>query len=180
MSRAKTKLYASFLALAVIGFVVDRVLIGEPHGAEASQPEAAQATDRDGIDPGSLAPQAAIPEPFPTNLQGLDWSGPIRDPFLWPAELARRREQRLSGAQSGQSGVASRRRGEPLAVAQFMKVHSLSGVSVVGKSAMAIVDGRIVEVGQDVDHARLLTVEGNKAYFQCLDGVAVLSVDRRD
>jgi len=175
MNRTKKKVYGTVLGVAVVAVLVDRLLIGDP------VPASAVAIQSQGGGAGAPAERARpsksleMPESFPKDLPPVNWARPGRIPFALPDSIAARRFQRLSG-QVQAPGRPARRPGEPLTVARFLAAHRLNGI-FVGASARAIVDGHTVEVGKKLDASVLLRVHGNRAYFKCQDGVAVLLLD---
>ncbi len=177
MSRTKQKLYGTILIVAAAAFSVDRWVIGDPKAAnavliESETLEHALLAEADPIEPGH-----DMPRQFPENLPSMDWSRPVPNPFEPPSEVARRNRVPDTGGRDAETSPLGRRPGEPPRAAEFIEAHRLSGV-FVGQSA--IVDGIVVRLGQKVDDAELLRVEGNKAHFQCSDGQATLSLARRN
>ncbi len=176
MSRSKKKVYGAVLALAALGFVVDQLILGEPRSATAGPADAEQLGAPPAGGPDQPVTRHDMPRQFPENLPDTEWSGSIRNPFTPPLEILVRRAQRLSGGTEDPPRRTGRRPGEPPSVEEFVTSHRLSGV-FVGQSA--IVDGRVVPVAGKFDGAILLRVEGGKAHFQCTDGQAILTLDRR-
>jgi len=175
MSKTKQKLYGTILIVAVAALGADHLLIGDPKaanavGIESETLDRALLTEAD-----STEPSHDMPRQFPENLPSMDWSRPMLNPFEPPPEVARRDRAPDIGSGDSETSSFARRPGEPPRAAEFVRAHRLSGV-FVGQSA--IVDGRIVGLGQKVDDAKLLRVEGNKAHFQCSDGEATLSLAR--
>jgi hypothetical protein len=162
--------------VAASAFAVDRWIIGDPKSADAVP------IDADTLEHALLAeevPAAPIhdmPRQFPENLPNMDWSRPMSNPFEPPPEVARR-NLAPDTSEAPETARSGRQPGEPPRAAEFVEAHVLSGV-FVGQSA--IIDGRVVRLGQKVDDAELLRVEGNKAHFQCSDGQATLSLTRRN
>ena len=175
MSRTKQKLYGTILIVTAAGFAVDHWVIGSPKAADAVpiESETLERTLLAEVD--ATEPNYDMPRQFPENLPSMDWSRPMLNPFEPPPEVARRDRAPDIGSGDSETSSFARRPGEPPRAAEFVRAHRLSGV-FVGQSA--IVDGRIVGLGQKVDDAKLLRVEGNKAHFQCSDGQATLSLAR--
>ncbi len=164
------------LAIVAVGLFVDQVIVGEPQAARATAVEGLTLADQLIGNSQSAASSQDMPRQFPETLQEIRWTGPIPNPFVPPPEIARRRAQAETRKPQNISPTNLRRPGEPPSVAEFVSAHRLKGV-YVGQSA--IVDGRLVQVGNKIDSAELLAVEGNTAHFQCRDGIAVLLLDRR-
>ncbi len=161
----------------MLGALADRFIIGDPQAASATQTEPDSLPSVLAVESESPAPGHDMPRQFPENMPELDWSRPIRNPFVPPPEVVRLRNQRISGSTVREPVTTRRRPDELLSVAAFIDAHRLTGV-YVGQSA--IVDGRIVQLGEKYDASQLLRVESNRAYFQCRDGEAVLSLGRGD
>ena len=177
MSKTKQKLYGTILIVAAAAFAVDQWVIGSPKAASAVpiESETLEHTLLTEADPNE--PNYDMPRQFPENLPSMDWSRPMPNPFEPPPEVARRNQAPDTGDRDAETSRLRRRPGEPPRAAEFAEAHRLSGV-FVGQSA--IVDGHLVRIGQKVDDAELLRVEGNKAHFQCSDGQATLSLSRRN
>ena len=176
MSRSKKRAYGTLLAMVAVGLFVDRVIIGDPQTARATAVDGLTLVDQLIGESQPAIPSQDMPRQFPENLQEVLWTGPIPNPFVPPPEIARRRARVEKGDSQNASLTNLRRPGEPPNVAEFVAAHRLKGV-YVGQSA--IVDGRLVQIGNKVDSAELLMVGGNTAHFHCRDGVAVLQLDRR-
>lgn len=177
LSRSKKKVYGTILSLAVLGFVVDQLILDEPRSATAGPADAEQLGVSPAGGPDQPVTRHDMPRQFPENLPDTEWSGSNRNPFTPPPEVLVRRAQRVGGGTEHPPHRTGRRPGEPPSVEEFVTSHRLSGV-FVGQSA--IVDGRVVLVDSKFDGAVLLRVEGGKAHFQCSDGQAILTLDRRD
>ena len=177
LSRSKKNVYGAMLGLAVLGLAIDQLVLGEPRSATAGPVDVEQLGISPAGGPDQPVTQHHMPRQFPENLPDTEWSGSIRNPFTPPPEVSARRAQRVDGGTENPPRRAGRRPGEPPSIQEFVTSHRLSGV-YVGQSA--IVDGRVVTVGRKFDGAVLLKVEGGKAHFQCKDGQATLTLDRRD
>ncbi len=175
MSKTKQKLYGTILIVAAAALGVDHWLIGDPKAASAVPIESETLEHTLLAKEEPTEPSHDMPRQFPDNLPGMDWSRPIPNPFELPPEVARRDPAPETGSEDPETSRLGRRPGEPPRAAEFVEAHRLSGV-FVGQSA--IVDGRIVRLGQKIDEAELLRVEGDKAHFQCSDGPATLSLAR--
>ena len=187
MSRSKKKIYGAVLVIGLGVVVVDRLTSGGPKSAvAASQP---QANENIAVDPRS-SPTTSPTKPtsdkekkppkevvlFPQKLPEVDWAQAARNPFALPDLLAGRRNSRLSGSDKKDATGIIRRAGDSLSSAHFLQMHTLQGISS-GETPSVIIDGQLVRVGQKFDESVLLKVDGGKAYFQCLDGVAEMSIN---
>ncbi len=177
MNRTKQKLYGTILLVASAAFAVDHWLIGDPKAADAVPIESETLEHTLLAEANPNEPNYDMPRQFPEDLPRMDWSRPLPNPFEPPPEVARRNQTEDAGAGDSETSRLGRRPGEPPRADEFVEAHRLSGVFV---GRCAIVDGRVVRIGQKIDDAELLRVEGNKAYFQCSDGQATLSLARRN
>ena len=177
MSKTKQKLYGTILIVASAAFAVDHWLIGDPKAADAVPIESETLEHTLLAEANPNEPNYDMPRQFPEDLPRMDWSRPLPNPFEPPPEVARRNQAPDTAGLDSETSRLRRRPGEPPRAAEFVKAHRLSGV-FVGQSA--IVDGHVVRIGQKIDDAELLRVEGNKAHFQCSDGQATLSLARRN
>ncbi len=177
MSKTKQKLYGTIVIVAAAAFVVDHWVIGSPKTANAVSIDSETLEQTLIAEANPNEPNYDMPRQFPENLPNMDWSSPMPNPFAPPPEVALRNQPPGAGADNPETLPLGRRPGEPPRAADFVKAHRLSGV-FVGQSA--IIDGRVVRVGQKLDDAELLRVEGNKAHFQCADGQATLSLAHRN
>lgn len=169
------------MIVAAAAFVVDHWVIGDPKAVHAVPIESETLEQTLLAETNPNEPNCEMPRQFPENLPSMDWSRPMPNPFEPPLEVARRNQVPKTGGEDSEASRLGRRPGEPPRAAEFVRAHRLSGV-FVGQSgtSAAIVDGRLVRVGQKVDHAELLRVDGNKAHFQCSDGQATLPLARRN
>ena len=177
MSKTKQKLYGTIMIVAAAAFAVDHWVIGSPKAADAVPIESETLGHTLLAEADATEPNYDMPRQFPENLPSMDWSRPMPNPFEPPPEVARRNQASDTGDRDAETAPLRRRPGEPPRVAEFVEAHRLSGVFV---GQCAIVDGRVVRIGQKIDDAELLRVEGNKAHFQCSDGQATLSLARRN
>ena len=176
MSKTKQKLYGTILIVAAAAFGVDRWVIGDPSAADAFPIESETLEHTLLAKEEATEPSHDMPRQFPENLPNMDWSRPLLNPFEPPVEVARRNPAPDTGGGDSETSRRGRRPGEPPRAAEFVEAHRLSSV-FVGQSA--IVDGHVVRIGQKVDDAELLRVEGDRVHFQCSDGQATLSLARR-
>jgi len=158
------------LGMSVIGFLVDKVLMdsASPKTARAAAPAAARvASDRApaaGLVKLAGAPQLPAPgatrTPLAERLEALtlpdgEPTG-IREAFApsaaWLASLDEAKPK-PSGAR------------EPDSTADFARQHKLTSVLRRGNVGSAIVDGKVVEVGEQLDGYRLTGLTADSAVF---------------
>jgi len=161
------------LGMSVIGFLVDKVLMdsASPKTARAAAPAAARvASDRApaaGLARLAGAPQLPAPGATRTllaeRLEALtlpdgEPTG-IREAFApstaWLASLDETKPKpKPSGAR------------EPDSTADFVRQHKLTSVLLRGNVGSAIVDGKVVEIGEQLDGYRLTGLTADSAVFQ--------------
>ena len=161
------------LGMSVIGFLVDKVLLdsASPKTARAAAPAAARvASDRaPAAGPVKLAGAPQLPAPGATRtplaerLEALtlpdgEPTG-IREAFApstaWLASLDETKPKpKPSGAR------------EPDSTADFVRQHKLTSVLLRGNVGSAIVDGKVVEIGEQLDGYRLTGLTADSAVFQ--------------
>ena len=162
-----TKEQKIFIGLLVVGLValgVDRFML-TPSSAEASEdastllvakPQAAKPTPP----PNAKSAVAATANPVAQKLLALSESlhianTPVKDTFATPV------------AWTDKPGtVAGGKR--------FDQAHSLSGVMVSGRHPAAMIDGKLVSVGQTIDGYKLVAVAQGTAVFQFGDTTVTL------
>jgi hypothetical protein len=159
------------LGMSVIGFLVDKVLLdsASPKTARAAAPAAARvASDRApaaGLVKLAGAPQLPVPgatrTPLAERLEALtlpdgEPTG-IREAFApsaaWLASLEEVKPK-PSGAR------------EPDSTADFVRQHKLTSVLRRGNVGSAVVDGKVVEIGEQLDGYRLTGLTADSAVFQ--------------
>ncbi|KPK79719.1 MAG: hypothetical protein AMJ81_12905 [Phycisphaerae bacterium SM23_33] len=173
MTVSKTeKVYLGVLAMALGALVIDRTFLGSSQ-VTPSQAAAQQAA------PSPQPPQAApVPPPGPdepaapespalaarlreaAGAEKPDYAN-VRDVFAlsqgWLAELE------SPATQPGTSAAKS---------VPARPVHKLMAVMVGGESSYAIIDGKCLLVGQEMDGLKLISVEQNSAVVEA-DGVRI-------
>jgi hypothetical protein len=158
------------LGMSVIGFLVDKVLMdsASPKTARAAAPAAARvASDRApaaGLVKLAGAPQlpahGAAHTPLAERLEALTLPDgeptDIREAFVPSAAwLASFEEAKPSGA-----------REPPDSTADFARRHKLTSVLRRGNVGSAIVDGKVVEIGEQLDGYRLTGLTADSAVFR--------------
>jgi hypothetical protein len=179
MSRRKRRTYLTLIALSAVGVVVDR-LVGPATsvGAELAvrgpraHPPAVVPVRGPGPAPGSDAAAVVLTAArFPRGLPTAET--PERNIF-GPSESVRRAWK--GGPADNASGIETAPNDGELAAAQFADTHALSAVVSDRDFSMAVVDGRSVRLGADLDGCRLSKVTGQSAFFDCAGAIVELSV----
>lgn len=195
MMSSRKRTYLVLMSLGAAALFVDRCVLTEGTPAPASAVEAlpfvvdaeSPVSHRPGA-PGrrttfplvkgglkGIAPEElSVPElPFPRNLNPFDSSAPIRDIFARPRFLAM--ETTDQGASDSPETTAKPGEKKRIGHAAFAVQHRLKAVMVKEGLKIAIVDGRWMQVGDDVDGCTLSCISGESAVFRCRDGDALLS-----
>jgi len=165
MQLSKTqKIYLALGVIAVAAFVVDRVFLGSgsrgpaPARAAADTPGPAAAQP-----PPAPAPPLAVPRSDrPSLADRLDALakdadvdvGRMRDAFVPPPSW-------IAVTKSPEPEVV-----EPSAAEKFAASHTLTAVLLAGKGGCAVVNGKVIQVGQEVDGFELVSLARECAVFQ--------------
>jgi hypothetical protein len=173
------------LGTSVIGFVVDKVLLdsGTPKAASAavSTPRAAPAAKS----ASAAAPVAAVPVSATPATAKAAGAPLVSASGATPVSLADRLKS-LALADREPTGIreafapssawlASLEQPKPAApapaeptdsVADFIRQHKLTSVLRRGSSGSAIVDGKFIEIGEQVDGYRLIGLTADSAVFR--------------
>jgi len=189
MKRSKKMSYGLAIGLGAMALLVDRFSGWRVTSGTAAAMAAATASARSSVKNPSVAePEEShswsrtmiVRTPFPTRLPDYDPERDHRDVFaLTPAirdAVLRRPPEPPGVGDASKSGPEK----ENLKAADFRQLHSLSGVMLEGEGGYAILGGKWIQVGKSLDGCTLTRLEGDRAYFQCLDGEAELSVDSEE
>jgi len=156
---------AGFLGLAVVAFLVDRFLLNEP--AKASDAPPSRTTSRKATD----AKVAGKNDNSVTGLQmdqALDWLNrmpepeKVRDafslaePFLAERRVAKERERKAETVVSQPAEDLSK---------TFIAQHRLQTTLVDPQGGIAVVDGRVLRIGDEIDGFQLKTVMADQCVF---------------
>ena len=160
-NRRKTYIYGGILALAVLALLIDRVMRTAPQGVSAAEvpsptPARASAAARP---PAPDVPQKTAAPALPSTaarwLHDLPDVPEVRDLFA-PSNLFPPRSE----APESETDVKHK---DP--VAEFVASHRLSATFRDGQSACAVVDGRVLRPGHELDGFRLVNVDSFRATF---------------
>ncbi len=167
-ARRKTLLYAGGLGLAIVGLIVDRALRQAPASAsgEPTRPPAGPAA----APPPSAGRTDVTPTPWRSRagdwLRQLPDVPEVRDVF----------DANSLGESDPERTAAGENGGPADPVAAFVASHHLGATFRDRENAYAIVNGRIVRIGQTVDGFRLITIDSFRATFTNGRAVAVLAL----
>ena len=171
----KHKLYLALLALAIVGFMVDRLFLS----SGVASPKQAKAAP---TAPATVAPAvttvvslvASTPAAGKSEASGD--SAIVADRLkalaktlnLDPTEVRdafKPSEDWTMSAPPPEPVAAS----QPKARADFARHHKLTAVLLSKAGGCAVVNGKVVEVGQELDGYRLVGLEANSATFKSAD-----------
>jgi len=151
-------LIAVFL-LGLIGLVVDRVFLrprGGPRVASADSPDSYAMP----ASPAQDGPSAVAGAQGPSVAERLD--------RLWPDREANGVEARdpfsLRGSWLGNAGTGPSAVSEPAQL--FAQTHPLTAVVVDGQRSHALVNDRVLKLGEKIDGFTLVSVEAKSAVFE--------------
>lgn len=178
----KQKAYGAVLALAVTGFIVDRLFFTPAESAAANVPAAHPAAATAGESAPALAatPSAGDAQAAPAGwlAERLRAAAPatpdnnLRDVFAVPASW---RPVARSAPVAAPSPVKPQLLGE-----QFRREHHLIAVLIEGRNGRAVVDGQLVPVGGSVAGFRLVAVTPRSAQFMHGDEQVSLTLAESD
>ncbi len=164
--------YLVFLVLASGGFVVDRVLLGEPESAVAEPVAGGDSGPGDR----PVAPRRPAPPRRPEQvaaldssldwLEGLSATSIARDLFAAPATLGLGGGPGLMGGADAGLTPAE----------EFASRHQLQATYMDEEQRLAVVDGRILRVGMVFDGFRLVRVGSRDAQFERQDERVMLVI----
>lgn len=174
----KTLTYAS-LAVAAAAFLVDRIFLGEPTAVQADVPVVESTTSaaptngnrsaterRAAQPPGPPAPSAM------TYLSRLPDAPDVpRDAFVPSAALLQHYHRIEEATRQEKQGQDSNAPGSPRL---FVDTHRLQATFIGTEGMMAIVDGRIVRVGDEMDGFKIVRITADTAEFQREGHAAIL------
>lgn len=156
-------MYAGLLGVGVIALAMDRLVFSPAPAEAADEPAAllvskpaAPASGAGNSSTNAVAFAAPVAEPVTYKLKALADSlhldsAPVKDAFA------------PSRAWAGKSGgIASDTR-------SFEQSHQLSGVMLSGRHPSAMIDGKLLTVGQSLDGYKLVSVTPGSATFQAGD-----------
>ncbi len=168
MSKKKQQIYVTVAAIGLLALAVDQLLLAEGD----TLPEMAHAESQSVATHVASPEGTAIPEvPFPGALAAYRLSEGGRDLFQPPATSGNE-----AGRGSGQSdnGVTI----EPTRLGQrsvpFDERHTLNGAIIQAGLRIAVIDERLVKVGETVDACVLKKLADGEAQFECPEGTVVL------
>ncbi|MGB9626319.1 MAG: hypothetical protein ACPMAQ_15815 [Phycisphaerae bacterium] len=162
-NRRKAYIYGGILALAVLALLIDRAMYTAPQGVSAAEvppstPAKASAADA-ARPPAPDAPRRtaapALPNAAARWLHDLPDVPEVRDLFA-PSNLFPPRSE----APEAETDVKHK---DP--VAEFVASHRLSATFRDGRSTCAVVDGRVLRPGHQLDGFRLVSVDSFRATF---------------
>lgn len=158
----KQTVYGAVLAVAGVAFVIDRVLFTPP-GADGAttaavtvKPALAEQTTVP-AGPAMESPQAIPAGWLAQRLRATDAQseGDVRDVFAAPASWR---------PAKAAAPVAAAQKARLFAEA-FRHDHHLGGIVIDGRNSRAVVDDRLIPVGQSFDGFRLVSLNRDSAQF---------------
>jgi hypothetical protein len=175
----KQKAYGAVLALAVTGFVVDRLFFTPAESSAANVPAAhpspAEPAPAPSASPITGDAQAAPAGWLAERLRAAVPATPgndLRDVFAVPASW---RPVAKSAPVAAPSAARPQLLGE-----QFRREHHLMAVLIEGRNGRAVVDGQLVPVGGNVAGFRLVRIDPRSAQFTRGDEQVSLTLAESD
>lgn len=180
MLPSKKAIYVGLCGVGGLALVLDRFVLssGGPEPAlgatevipqaSADAPIPAPAAATLPQKPGDSAAAVIPQKPFPRGVIPWDPKTEMRDLFAPLSEES----PDDSAYNSGARAEAKRRAGR----ARFVQAHHLNGVITQPRLKIAVIDGRWVQVGDQIDGCTLTRIEGTAVSFACHDGETVLAM----
>lgn len=160
----KRWIYVGTLALAVIGFVVDQVFLAEPENASAAEPlQLVKKTAVASNTPSATEEPGGEVDPTLDRLEQLPEAVPGRDVFsLSGAFLDRQKKLEEEAAQAAKAAEIPKV--DPTET--FAEQHTLQTTMVSRNLSLAVIDGKMVRVGDTLDGFRLVQIDSYRVKFQ--------------
>ena len=164
------------LGLAIVGFAADRLLQGDaaiqPNSAAAESPPAGVAPPV----PGPAAPAPAMADEAKAtsgSMSVADRLKTLADPEdLEPQSLREAFAPPLDWLRELQTRPGTTTAPEVDPVAEFAAKHKVTVVMLAGSAGSAIIDGKIMQVGQELDGFTLVRMAAGSVVFRAKNGAA--------
>jgi len=167
MTGQRKKAYLALLGLAAVGLLIDRLFLESPvTGPDSASAEQVPGSERRPAPAGDSLDALGIPElPFPANLQRFSPKGDIPDLFADPDE---------KGDAAAATDNAKVKEDAEAAAAKIAGM--LQGVFVQGDVQYAVVGGRMLKRGENIDGCTLAEISGTRVKFVCVDREVIATV----
>jgi hypothetical protein len=181
MALRKKQVYFVILIVSGLALAVDRFVlsgsVSAPEKVKASPPEAL-ASPADSTVAAAEGEAPAIPElPFPHGVERFTFGSDIPDLFAPPRHFVRGDTvPSVTGVDNPGGEDKPPTRG--LNSSAFAIQHELDGVLDHQRLKIAIIGGRWMRIGDEIDGCTLARISGDVARFECRDGEAVLGPPR--
>lgn len=165
MTIRRQKAFVGLLIVGIGALAVDRVFLQAPHAASAQTDNSQRVTASAATAaPSGSSPAATSLSERLRQMQAADQPrlAKLRDIFTLTAGFA---------AQPAQDAAAKVDPGD-----QFRRSHRVTATLLNGQRSQAMIDGRLVTLGQSVDGFRLVSMNAQSATFESPDGQAILPV----
>jgi hypothetical protein len=181
MTRRKKRLYLGVMILSGLALFVDRFILSE--SVMVPDPAIGSPAEPAGRHAGAVSTATedalSIPElPFPRGVEHFTFGSEIPDLFAPPTAASDENAARPGGSDNDPLATDARQ-SKGAGRAAFLTDHELGGLLTHERLRIAIVDGRWLRLGDEVDGCTLTRISGKEAVFDCYDGEAVLKPARR-
>jgi hypothetical protein len=176
VTKRRKQLYGGFLLLGALALLADRGLFSQSHGPAGALADGSQSlggTIAIGHDGPSVLVAAT---PFPSVYDSDEPPADVRDMFRITDTIRAAMDMNENDETDGPQGPRSRVR-PPVALAPFSERHSLQAVMVSRGVRIAVIDGRWVRIGDQLDDCQLADIIGTQAEFDCGDRRETLSIN---
>lgn len=175
MNSRRRKIYLSLIAIGLVALVIDRLFILHPTGGKGGPARAvASAIVRAGeskpTDASDVVGRWNVPKliAIPDKWRDLmvDSARTVRDPFVASTELAPEADEIEDETETETEAAAP--------TVSFAERHAVEAVLVTPQGPQAIVDGRILKVGDWIDGHRVERIDTSSVVFQGVDETVTL------
>lgn len=176
MTTKRKKIYTLLMLLGVIAFFMDRMLLSDSTTAPSKAVASPVYRRTTPVAKETVSENASISIPalaFPRNILTYDPRFSMRDIFS-PYPKWQHEQSSLHSTDKARSDIEKNMRLSRSVI--FMTQHKLNAILNGPDLKIAIIDGHWVRVGDTFDGCKLRKLEGEKIYFTCSDGEAVLNL----
>ena len=165
------------LGIAATAFIVDRVFLSEPAGAKAGTP--AVSTSQARVKTTKKTPVDAVrndsEHPALSHLSQLPDTVGHRNVFTPSPSMMSHLDQ-LPEAKSGRRGRSREKEQKEQGLKTFQDAHELQATAITPGTEMAIIDGKVLRIGETLDGFTLEGITPYTARFQQDDAVVELTL----
>ncbi|MBU0718129.1 MAG: hypothetical protein KJ749_07775 [Planctomycetes bacterium] len=172
MTARKKRKYAVVMLLSAAGLAVNTLMLPDADPAPAVALVADRSVSTMSLD---LLP-LSIPElPFPVVIRSFDPTVEFRDLFE-SLHLRDTEALRAAGVPDPTELSAANGRSENGGRERFVREHVLRAVMLRDRLRIAVIDDKLVTIGEEIDGCELADIQDGTVRFECADGSAALEL----